>query len=979
MITPRRTRLVRVPDLHIFRSAIANLASLGDLFAIRSRLVVVPTRGAARQLRRTLEDAALARGARAVALPDLVTRDQLYDRFHARLANPPRRLGAFERDAIVQAAADAAAGEGPAPSFHVRPGLVVEILRFYDLLRRQSQQVTRFESLVEEALGAEADTDTGAERMLRQTSFLARVFREYERRVAEAGACDEHALRDRLLAEPAADPVRHVVVTMPDWIADPDGLTVADFDLLARVPGLESLDVVSTEALLGSGFHERLHQWWPGLDEVGPADLGVEPARVRPAIVTPASAPPEQTWFVRRDREEELVDIARQIKADRRGGEAARLDRTAVVFKRPLPYLYLAAGTLGSAGIPFQASDALPLAAEPAAAAVDLALELVESNFGRAAIVALLRSPQLAFDTVAREATSALDRELSEARYLGELSRLESLAEGWTAAEARPALDAALAAARALAPLGRPAPASQQIRRVLAFLESRLPARAGDDLFASRERRARAALADTLASLASAHAAHHDPDWRIDELAVAVRGAIESQTFVAAPPGSGVHLIDDQAARYGAFDDVTIVGLVENDWPERPRRNIFYPPALLKALGWPSEKDRQGAADARFLDLVASASRRVTLSTFTLDDESIVSPSSELDEVPRARLSTVARADGGAARVFAAEALSLDPVVPDVLAAADPAAAGWVALRTSRSAAESAEFHGAAGPQPPRAWSVSALETYLDCPFKFFAQHVLRLDEEPDDEEVMDPRRQGRFVHEVFEAFFSDWQSAGRRAITPDNLDEARERFAAVVDRSLAGLPATEASLERTRLLGSPAASGLGEAVLRMEAERPIAVVDRLLEHRLEGEFTVTTADGARRVALRGTADRIDLLEDGTFRLIDYKLGWPRDRARSLQLPIYGLCAEQRLAGRHGRDWTLGEVAYLVFKGPRRVVPLFPSPADRPRVMADAQARLVATLDAVARGEFPPTPDDVYRCETCTFASVCRKDYVGDV
>ena len=41
----------------------------------------------------------------------------------------------------------------------------------------------------------------------------------------------------------------------------------------------------------------------------------------------------------------------------------------------------------------------------------------------------------------------------------------------------------------------------------------------------------------------------------------------------------------------GEFDDVTLVGLIEQEWPERPRRNIFYPPSLLKALGWPSEKD----------------------------------------------------------------------------------------------------------------------------------------------------------------------------------------------------------------------------------------------------------------------------------------------------------------------------------------------------------------------------------------------------
>jgi RecB family exonuclease len=156
-------------------------------------------------------------------------------------------------------------------------------------------------------------------------------------------------------------------------------------------------------------------------------------------------------------------------------------------------------------------------------------------------------------------------------------------------------------------------------------------------------------------------------------------------------------------------------------------------------------------------------------------------------------------------------------------------------------------------------------------------------------------------------------------------------------------------------------------------------VVQRLLEERLEGEFRIDTANGPRTVALRGKADRIDLLADGTFRLIDYKLGWPPNRSRALQLPIYGVCAEQGLAPHGGRSWTLGEAAYLAFKGPRRVVPLFASPADRGRVLADAQQRLADTLDAIDRGEFPPTPDDVWRCETCSFASVCRKDYIGDV
>jgi RecB family exonuclease len=132
-------------------------------------------------------------------------------------------------------------------------------------------------------------------------------------------------------------------------------------------------------------------------------------------------------------------------------------------------------------------------------------------------------------------------------------------------------------------------------------------------------------------------------------------------------------------------------------------------------------------------------------------------------------------------------------------------------------------------------------------------------------------------------------------------------------------------------------------------------------------------------VQLRGKADRVDLLDDGTFRLIDYKLGWPPDRTRALQLPVYSVCAEQKLANRHGRQWRLGEAMYLAFKGPKRVVPLFASSANRDEVLDKAQQRLADTVDAIGRGEFPPTPTDVFQCETCSFAAVCRKDYVGDV
>src|SRR4029078_2666973 len=99
------------------------------------------------------------------------------------------------------------------------------------------------------------------------------------------------------------------------------------------------------------------------------------------------------------------------------------------------------------------------------------------------------------------------------------------------------------------------------------------------------------------------------------------------------------------------------------------------------------------------------------------------------DEIPRARLSTIARPPADDSRVFEDEALSLEPPELDML---DADVRTWAGLRIARSPAAGAEYHGSLRGAPARAWAVSAIETYVDCPFRFFAQHVLKLQEEPE-------------------------------------------------------------------------------------------------------------------------------------------------------------------------------------------------------------------------------------------------------
>jgi ATP-dependent helicase/DNAse subunit B len=272
---------------------------------------------------------------------------------------------------------------------------------------------------------------------------------------------------------------------------------------------------------------------------------------------------------------------------------------------------------------------------------------------------------------------------------------------------------------------------------------------------------------------------------------------------------------------------------------------------------------------------------------------------------------------------------------------------------------------------------VSSLERYLECPFKYFAAHVLRLPEERADESGLTPQERGQFLHAVFEMFFREWQASGRRSVTTTNLAEAVQLFEEIAERQLKTLPESDRALERTYLLGSAAAAGLAERAFAFEIEQGGEVIERLLEHELEGTFVFQGALGDRSVRLRAKADRIDLMADGTLRIVDYKLGKAPKSSRALQLPVYGVCAVQALDGRHQRSWTLARAGYVAFREKNAFVDLGTSSKLDEAVRA-GQERLLTAIDGIERGEFPPDPEEPFLCTRCAYALVCRKDYVGD-
>jgi RecB family exonuclease len=539
-------------------------------------------------------------------------------------------------------------------------------------------------------------------------------------------------------------------------------------------------------------------------------------------------------------------------------------------------------------------------------------------------------------------------------------------------ARAARAASAAADELETLTDAGRP---SLQLRSLLAFLavHDRMPP-AGDPL-AERHLRARSAIRAAIQGLSRAHEQFDDSPVPLTESAAMIRRWIEGQTFAPRTGATGVQILDAQAARYGEFDELFIVGLVEGEWPRPSARSIFYPQSLLTRFDWPDSRAALAGERAAFHDLVLLPRAQVTLSTFELENDSIVGPSAFLEDIDRLGLQTRSAA-GEPERIFVHEAITGDPLVRSAVGGA---ARGWLDTRAARSDSSAARFHGTGARYKPPAYAISALERYLKCPFLFYAERVLELKEDPEDEAALSPKDLGVFVHSVFQSFFEEWNRRGRRSIAPDNLPEARQIFREVIEPLLDALPEDEAAVQRTRLLGSAADEGLAEAVFQLEAEWRTPVAERLLEHPLNGEFEIESEEGPRRIALKGKADRIDLLADGTFRIIDYKLGYAPDRRLALQLPIYSVCAVQHLRATRGENWELGQAGYIAFSEEPSFVPMVSKGRNPEDVLQQAQTRLLTAIDGIARGDFPPTPADVSQCMRCAYAAVCRKDYVGDV
>jgi RecB family exonuclease len=1032
--------LIRARDLAAFRQVLIDLALEGGVQDVLRRVIVVPTRAAAELLRQSIEGR-LGAARPSAMLPAVVTRDEWIARLHDAIPGRPRMLSRIERELLLERAARRTAARprvGRAP-FHLRPGLAAALLDFYDELGRRQRTVRRFARALFDQLRVERGTDRGSESLLHQTAFMGLTFLAYERGVAASGALDEHALRQRLIASPPPLPFDHVVIAVADHPSDPRGLWPADFALIGRLGGLSRVDVVVTEETHDAGFRERVERELPGIVERRHASPRPPAVIVRPPAEADGAA---AACFISRDREEELRTVAQMIRRRAARDGDALIAPVAVVVHRPLPYLFLAPQVLADAGVPFEAFDAVPLAAEPYAAMLDLVMTFARTGGTREAAAALLRCGLLRFEVdgahVGLEDVAALTAALAARRASGTAETYSTEVEAWfdgRAVRDRASRAGALRAARAAAAVraaldpyrGAPA-ASAQVRVLSTFIRRHEILPAGDDQWRDRHLRARAAVLGVLDELAAACARHDDAPRDNAAVTAAIRHALEARVFTPRRGSGGVQLVDAAAARFGEFDHVHLVGLVDSDWPERTRRSIFFTSGLLAALGWPQEADDLRAQQAAFRDLLGLAARTTTLHAFQLEGETVTTVAPGLamlvgtryegtryegtryegtryeGTLPAAQntphdaqsspydaqrpphdarsTSHEARSTSHDARSASRDARSTPHAGMLHEARSTPHGDDWMSLRLARPPLDDRRYRGFVAPRPPAAYRVSAVDRYVDCPFKYFAEAVLQLPDEREAADGLSPIERGTLVHDLFERFYTAWEAHGGGTITPATLPDALARFRDLATAALARLPEADRVLEEARLLGSIVARGLAERVFELESDAGGRIVRRLIEYELRGPFDFPRTDGLAQatIAIRGKADRIDVFDDGTLRVIDYKLGALPDLDSSIQIAVYAHAARQLLERAEGRPFTIGSAMYLAFGDDRRLEGRLGG-RDLPPAMAvlARASEFAREVERIEAGEFPPRPRRPVECQWCGAAGVCRKEFAPDV
>jgi RecB family exonuclease len=362
--------------------------------------------------------------------------------------------------------------------------------------------------------------------------------------------------------------------------------------------------------------------------------------------------------------------------------------------------------------------------------------------------------------------------------------------------------------------------------------------------------------------------------------------------------GAAVQVMSVQRARARRFSVVLVLGLVEGEFPgrtDRPSLLTVEQTAQLDSLGGGLFTPDTDDEAALFVSAVSRASRLLFLSARNAEDDGSESTPShfwawakrllgveESEQLSRTLGDLVFSPDSAPTRRHyerACVALGLVPG-PDAVSARPTGPVSFSkCIPTSLTDPDVlAELAGI------ERFSPSALETYARCPFAWFVQRVVGIEEL---EVELDGKRVGQLLHTALSEIYGLLDSAGQLPLRLEWVRSAEEIADRIIDRLTTGPECPGSTAERR--LACWQLRRMVRNLFRMEVSSGWSLTPIQREMWVGGRHGVDV--GGFRI--QGRIDRVDTPcdRDGVF-VIDYKSGSiPPPSAlgsgEALQLPLY--------------------------------------------------------------------------------------------
>ena len=274
--------------------------------------------------------------------------------------------------------------------------------------------------------------------------------------------------------------------------------------------------------------------------------------------------------------------------------------------------------------------------------------------------------------------------------------------------------------------------------------------------------------------------------------------------------------------------------------------------------------------------------------------------------------------------------------------------------------------------------SVSDIETYLACPYRWFLERAIS--PRAIDVEV-DARERGTRAHQILAEFYRRWpKQSGRARVTADALDEAMALVSQVeggveqAARVHANDLAEELSLSRAATW----------ARTTIEADATFLPGFDPLAHELRFGTAHDRPVEVGGIGIRGSVDRVDVGDAGVV-ITDYKSSRTVSghasfgRQALVQLPVYSIAVSRLLgkpiAGAVYRSLRSGAARGFWRDGALRGDGLSSKDAvdeaGLARVLEEAESRVAAVADGIRAGRITPAPNRKQACEWCPIKSLC--------